>query len=66
MRANICSRLRAVRTTPTTEALCLSALLVPSAAPLGAQYRSLHGPQLEADRVLTVGWQKSFAPIGHH
>ncbi len=29
-------------------------------------YQSLNGPQLETDRVLTVGWQKSFDPIGHH
>jgi len=29
-------------------------------------YRSLQGPRLETDWVLTVGWQKSFAPIGHH
>ncbi len=28
-------------------------------------YQSLHGPQLETDWVLTVGWQKSFEPIGH-
>lgn len=29
-------------------------------------YRSLHGPRLEIDWILTVGWQKSFEPIGHH
>lgn len=28
-------------------------------------YQSLHGPQLETDWILTVGWQKSFEPIGH-
>jgi len=28
-------------------------------------YQNLHGPQLETDWVLTVGWQKSFAPPGH-
>ena len=29
-------------------------------------YQSLHGPQLETDWLLTVGWQKSFGPINHH
>lgn len=29
-------------------------------------YQNLNGPQLETDWVLTIGWQKSFAPIGHH
>ncbi len=29
-------------------------------------YQDLDGPQLETDWVLTVGWQKSFEPIGHH
>ncbi len=29
-------------------------------------YQNLNGPQLETDWVLTVGWQKSFEPIGHH
>ena len=28
--------------------------------------QSLNGPQLETDWILTVGWQKSFEPIGHH
>ncbi len=28
-------------------------------------YQTLHGPQLETDRILTIGWQKSFAPAGH-
>ncbi len=28
-------------------------------------YQSLNGPQLETDWVLTIGWQKSFAPLGH-
>ena len=28
-------------------------------------YQDLDGPQLETDWVLTVGWQKSFAPLGH-
>ena len=29
-------------------------------------YQNLHGPQLGTDWVLTIGWQKSFAPLGHH
>jgi len=29
-------------------------------------YQTLNGPQLETDWVLTLGWQKSFKPIGHH
>ena len=29
-------------------------------------YQNLHGPQLATDWVLTIGWQKSFAPAGHH
>ncbi len=28
--------------------------------------QSLNGPQPETDWILTVGWQKSFEPIGHH
>lgn len=28
-------------------------------------YQSLNGPQLETDWLLTIGWQKSFAPPGH-
>lgn len=28
-------------------------------------YQSLHGPQLATDWILTIGWQKSFAPKGH-
>ncbi len=28
-------------------------------------YQNLNGPQLETDWVLTIGWQKSFAPLGH-
>ena len=28
-------------------------------------YQHLNGPQLETDWVLTIGWQKSFAPLGH-
>ncbi len=28
-------------------------------------YQRLNGPQLETDWLLTVGWQKSFAPLGH-
>lgn len=28
-------------------------------------YQDLDGPQLETDWVLTVGWQKSFEPLGH-
>ena len=33
---------------------------------LGAGSVPQDGPLLETDRVLTVGWQKSFDPIGHH
>ncbi|MDZ7780665.1 MAG: transporter [Gemmatimonadota bacterium] len=29
-------------------------------------YQDLDGPQLETDWMLTVGWQKSFAPLGGH
>ena len=29
-------------------------------------YQNLHGPQLATDWILTIGWQKSFAPLGHH
>jgi hypothetical protein len=29
-------------------------------------YQDLDGPQLETDWVLTLGWQKSFAPLGGH
>lgn len=29
-------------------------------------FQSLRGPQIETDWVLTVGWQKSFEPIGRH
>lgn len=29
-------------------------------------YQNLNGPQLETDWLLTVGWQKSFEPLGHH
>lgn len=29
-------------------------------------YQNLRGPQLGTDWILTVGWQKSFAPLGHH
>ena len=28
-------------------------------------YQHLNGPQLETDWLLTIGWQKSFAPLGH-
>ena len=28
-------------------------------------YQNLHRPQLATDWLLTIGWQKSFAPIGH-
>lgn len=28
-------------------------------------YQSLQGPQLGTDWILTIGWQKSFAPLGH-
>jgi len=28
-------------------------------------YQNLNGPQLETDWLLTLGWQKSFAPPGH-
>ncbi len=27
-------------------------------------YQNLNGPQLETDGILTIGWQKSFAPFG--
>lgn len=29
-------------------------------------YQNLDGPQLEIDRLVTVGWQRSFEPLGHH
>lgn len=29
-------------------------------------YQSLHGPQLDTDWLLTLGWQKSFESMGHH
>ena len=29
-------------------------------------YQSLNGPQLQTDWILTLGWQKSFEPIGGH
>ncbi len=28
-------------------------------------YQNLQGPQLATDWMLTIGWQKSFAPLGH-
>lgn len=28
-------------------------------------WQDLNGPQLETDAVVTIGWQKSFAPFGH-
>lgn len=29
-------------------------------------YQNLNGPQIETDWLVTVGWQKSFEPLGHH